>query len=88
MTKTSGDYHTWAEAWAIESVRIATLAYLGIVFEKAEVDADKNLLRIDITLPRNYLEANKQYAADRLRKAGIRLEQLLDSIKLQSPPEP
>jgi hypothetical protein len=88
MTKTSGDYHTWAEAWAIESVRIATLAYLGIVFEKAEVDADKNLLRMDITLPRNYLEANKQYAADRLRKAGIRLAQLLDSIKWPSPPEP
>ena len=88
MTKTSGDYHTWAEAWAIESVRIATLAYLGIVFEKAEVDADKNLLRIDITLPRNYLEANRVYAAQQLTKAGVRLAQLLDSIKWQSPPEP
>ena len=32
LTKTPGDCHHWAEAWAIESVRIATLAYLGIAF--------------------------------------------------------
>ena len=88
MTKTSRDYHGWADAWVIESVRIATLAYLGIVFEKAEVDADKNLLRIDIKLPVNYLEANRVYAAQQLTKAGVRLAQLLDSINWPSVAEP
>jgi hypothetical protein len=63
MTKTPGDFHGWAEVWMIESVRIATLAYLAIVFQRAEVDADNNLLRIDIKLPLNYLGANRVYAA-------------------------
>jgi S1/P1 Nuclease len=88
VARTAGDYHEWAQAWAVESVHVAALAYLAIVFEKAEFDANKSFLRINIKLPANYLEANKQYAADRLRKAGIRLAQLLDSIKWQSPPEP
>jgi hypothetical protein len=87
-TKTPGDFHGWAEAWAIESVRIATLAYLGIIFQKAEVDADKNLLRIDIELPVNYLNANRAYAAQQLTKAGGRLAQLLDSINWPSVAEP
>ena len=53
----------------MESVRIATLAYLAIVFQRAEVDADNNLLRIDIKLPLNYLGANRVYAAQQLTNA-------------------
>jgi len=79
-TKTPGDLYGWPEVWVIESVRIAALAYLGIVFQKTEVDADKNLLRIDIELPVNYLDANRVYAARQLTKAGVRLAQLLDNI--------
>ena len=79
-TKTPGDLHGWPEVWVIESVRIAALAYLGIDFQKTEVDADKNLLRIDIELPVNYLDANRVYAARQLTKAGVRLAQLLDNI--------
>ena len=88
MTKTAGDYHGWAEAWAIDSVRIAALAYLGICFEKAEFAPDKNPSRIEVTLPANYLQANKAYAAEQLMRAGVRLAQLLDSIRWQSFAEP
>ena len=78
---TPGDYHGWAQTWAVESVRIATLAYLAIAFEKAEFNTDKQLIRINIRLPTNYLEANQPYAREHLMKAGVRLAQLLDSIK-------
>jgi S1/P1 Nuclease len=81
IAMTSGDYHDWALAWAVESVRIATLAYLAIAFEKAEFNADKQLIRINIRLPINYLEANQTYTRLQLTKAGVRLAQLLDSIK-------
>ena len=68
-------------------MRIAALAYLGIVFEKAQFDADKSLLRIDIQLPANYLDANRVYAARQLTKAGVHLAQLLDSINWPSAAE-
>jgi hypothetical protein len=35
--RTPGDYHQWAEAWVVESVREARAAYEGIVFQEAEV---------------------------------------------------
>jgi hypothetical protein len=88
MAKTPGHFHGWAEVWVIESVRIATLAYLGIIFQKAEVDAEKKLLRIDIGMPANYLDANRAYAAQQLTKAGVRLAQLLDSINWPSVAQP
>jgi hypothetical protein len=81
IAMTSGDYHDWALAWAVESVRIATLAYLAIAFEKAHFNPDKQLIRINIRLPINYLEANQTYTRLQLTKAGVRLAQLLDSIK-------
>ena len=58
MANTPGDYHRWAEAWAVDSVRIY------------------------------YLETNKVYAAGQLMRAGVRLAQLLDSIKWQTFAEP
>jgi hypothetical protein len=48
-----------------------------------EFDTNQNLVRINITLPTNYLEANKGYAAKQLSLAGVRLAQLLDSLKWQ-----
>jgi hypothetical protein len=81
IAMTPGDYHAWSEAWAVESVRIATLAYLAIAFEKADFNADKQLIRINIQLPINYLEVNQIYARQQLTKAAVRLAQLLESIK-------
>jgi hypothetical protein len=82
-TKTPGDYHHWAEIWAIESVRIAALAYRSIEFGSPDFDADQHLLRINITLPTNYLETNRAYAAEQMARAGVRLAQLLDSLRWQ-----
>jgi hypothetical protein len=83
MTKTPGDYHHWAEIWAIESVRIAALAYRGIKFGTPDFDANQHLLRINITLPTNYLETNREYAAEQLARAGVRLAQVLDTLRWQ-----
>jgi len=83
MAKTPGDYHQWAQVWAIESVRIASLAYEGITFGTPEFDSSQHLTRINITLPKNYLENNRGYAAQQLARAGVRLAQLLDSLKWQ-----
>jgi hypothetical protein len=83
MGKTPGDYHNWPEIWAIESVGVANLAYRGITFGKADFAADQHLLQINITLPTNYLERNRAYAAQQLARAGVRLAQLLDSVKWQ-----
>jgi hypothetical protein len=81
MAKTPGDYHKWAEVWAIESVQTAVLAYRGIMFGAPEFDTSQHLVGIKITLPTNYLEANKGYAARQLSLAGVRLAQLLDSLQ-------
>jgi S1/P1 Nuclease len=81
MAKTPGDYHHWAEVWAIESVRIAALAYRGITFKTVELDPNQHILRINIDLPTNYLDSNKGFAAQQLARAGVRLAQLLESIK-------
>jgi S1/P1 nuclease len=78
---TAGDYHRWAELWAVESVRVATLAYLGISFGKAIFDANGNLARIEIKLPADYLKTNVPYAAVQLTVAGVRLARLLEAIK-------
>ena len=83
MAKTPGDYHKWAEAWAIESVRIAALAYRGVTFGMADFDTNQHLVRIQITLPTNYLETNRAYAAQQLARAGVHLAQLLDSVGWQ-----
>jgi len=83
IAKTPGDYHSWAETWSIDSVRIASLAYLGFAFGTPELDIDQNLVRIDMTLPAKYLDNNKVYAAEQLTRAGVRLARLLDRIKWQ-----
>ena len=81
--RTPGDYHEWARLWAIDSVRIAALAYRGISFGIAEFGADGSLSRIEISLQPGYHESNKARAALQLAKAGVHLAQLLDSIDWQ-----
>jgi len=79
--RTPGDYHEWAKLWAIDSVRMAALAYRGINFGIAAFDADGHLSRIEISLAPGYHESNKARAALQLAKAGVHLAQLLDSIE-------
>ena len=78
---TAGDYHRWAETWALESVKIACAAYTGIRFNSVETMGDPNSLWISITLPADYEKKNTSVAAQQLTKAAVRLAQLLDRIR-------
>jgi S1/P1 Nuclease len=75
---TTGDYHTWPERWAIDSVQQARRAYRNIKLDAATIDGQH--LRIAVQLPDGYLEENRSLAATQLVKAGLHLAQLLNSL--------
>ncbi len=75
----AGDYHSWAEAWATESLLAARQAYAGITFGPAEVE-DGTLRRISITLPPHYDASAVPLARERLAQAGCHLAELLNAI--------
>jgi S1/P1 nuclease len=78
---TPGDYHRWAESWALESVKAANQAYTGIRFNSVETMGGPNSLWIAISLPPDYEEKNRALAMHQLLKAGVRLAQLLDRVR-------
>jgi S1/P1 Nuclease len=78
---TPGDYHHWAETWALESVRVANTAYAAIQLKSYETMDEPNSLWISILLPPAYEEQNRVVAAEQLAKAAVRLAQLLDQIR-------
>jgi len=79
VSPTMGDYHTWPEQWAIDSVQEAQEAYRNIRFNSATIDGPR--LRISVQLPSDYTEMNQLIAAQQLTKAGVRLAQLLNAIQ-------
>ena len=80
---TPGDYHEWAQRWAIESVQVARLAYQGITFKNPTFDASQRLHRIEVELPKDYIPINSQRAAAQIARAGAHLSQLFDKIRWQ-----
>jgi hypothetical protein len=78
VESTTGDYHTWAEQWAIDSVQQARKAYQNIKFDSARIDGQR--LRITVQLPTAYMDENRSLAAIQLAKAGMHLAQLLNSL--------
>jgi hypothetical protein len=78
VSPTTGDYHTWPEQWAIDSVREARKAYRNIEFHAATINGQR--LRITVQLPTGYIDANRSLAASQLAKAGLHLAQLLNSL--------
>jgi S1/P1 nuclease len=78
---TPGDYHRWPETWALESVKLANAAYLGIRFNSVETMGERDPLWISITLPHDYENKNKTLAAQQLVRAAVRLAQLLDRLR-------
>lgn len=76
---TPGDYHTWAEQWATESLAAARQAYAGIAFGAAEMK-DGRLERIHIKLPPDYDATAVPLARKRLAQAGVHLAELLNAI--------
>jgi hypothetical protein len=79
VSPTAGDYHVWAEQWAIDSVQQAQQAYKNIMLGSASIDAQR--LRVAIELPNNYTDSNQPIAAEQLAKAGLHLSQLLNAIQ-------
>ena len=75
---TTGDYHTWPERWAIDSVQEARKAYRNIKFDAATIDGQH--LRITVQLPTAYIDENRSLAATQLAKAGMHLAQLLNNL--------
>jgi hypothetical protein len=78
VSPAAGDYHTWPEQWAIDSVQQARTAYRNIRLDAASTDGQR--LRIAVQLPTGYIEYNRSVAATQLAKAGTRLAQLLNSL--------
>jgi hypothetical protein len=77
----TGDYHTWPEQWAIDSVQQAQKAYRNIEFTAAAIAGQR--LRITIQLPSDYVDKNQAITAQQLAKAGFRLAELLNAIRWQ-----
>jgi hypothetical protein len=76
---TMGDYHTWPEQWAIDSVKQARKAYQDLEFGAATIDGQR--LRITVQLPTGYIDENRSLAARQLAKAGLHLAELLNVIQ-------
>jgi hypothetical protein len=74
-----GDYHTWPEQWAIDSVKQARKAYQDLEFSAATIDGQR--LRITVQLPTGYIDENRSLAARQLAKAGLHLAELLNVIQ-------
>jgi hypothetical protein len=78
VNPTGGNYHSWPERWAIDSVQQARKAYRNIEFDPATIDGQR--LRITVQLAATYVGTNQAVAAEQLAKAGMHLAQLLNSI--------
>lgn len=80
--ETPGDYHGWPEQWATESAKVATdQVYPGLVYGAEVPKTEKHGRQIAITLPDGYVERAEPVVEDQLAKAGLRLADLLNSIK-------
>lgn len=77
----SGDYHDWAQHWALDTLTESRTAYQGFTFGKAVVDSSGQLKRIQIKMAiDSYKQANEPVAAEQLAKASFRLAELLNRI--------
>ncbi len=80
---TPGDYHSWAEAWATDSVHEAAAVYRGLIFTNAKVSGAserKTLESIEAELPKDYETKQKPRAQAQLAKAAFHLAELLNAI--------
>jgi len=69
-SKTPGDYHQWAEAWASDSVQIAATAYSGLTFSNPVFNTHHGLRQIFIVLPNNHESDRTKCVKQQLIKAG------------------
>jgi hypothetical protein len=82
---TSGDYHDWAKLWAVESVRVADVAYEEVQFGDAVLSEDRASVQISVSLPPNYVDASVVLVTRQLAKGAARFSQLLEKIAWPQP---
>ena len=80
------DYHAWAAAWAVDSLKEAGHVYDGLQYDSVVYALDQQtnktkMQKILITLPVNYATQQASRAAAQLAKAGSHLALLLNSIQ-------
>jgi hypothetical protein len=81
--RTTGKPQGWAAKWASDSMKQAIGAYADVEFGAATFDQHGDLKKIDVTLKpstQDYRAKNAQVVKEQLRKGGIHLAQLLNSI--------
>jgi len=81
---TAGDYHTWAEKWADESLQLANDAYgqltFGHVTWKTDANGRQTIKSIAITFPTDFEKRETAVVSHRLARAAARLSDLLNRI--------
>jgi len=79
--KSTGNHHHWADAWAEDSLKVASSAYRDLRFKEATFNAHHGLRQITIDLPDRYTEIHTKEVETQLAKAGFHLAELLNAIK-------
>lgn len=83
-SKSTGKHGTWAAKWAGESMRLAKLAYADIAFGEAKLNSHDELASMKVTLQPTVQAYRDKFMPDakkQVRKAGLRLAQLLNAIE-------
>ncbi len=82
---TPGDYHSWAAAWATDSVKESKGVYDGLTFNSVTFDANGKIqsIQVDNLSGSSYDQNQAQRAEAQLEKAGAHLALLLNSIKIK-----
>ena len=77
---TPGDFHTWAESWASESIVLAHGAYQGIQLGHCTLKNDGTIAKIQIVKPADYVQEQSPVVEAQLSKAALRLATLLNLV--------
>jgi hypothetical protein len=80
---TLGDYHSWAQSWAMQSVGEAREAYKGIKFFNPTI-SEGRIRRIKIKLPQYYIGKQVERTFIQLVRASYHLASLLNRIQWQT----
>jgi hypothetical protein len=85
---TPGDFHTWPESWASESIVLAHGAYQGIQLGHRTLKNDGTIAKIQIVKPADYTQEQSPVVKAQLSKAALRLATLLNLVLDQPTPVP
>jgi len=86
--KPTGDHHTWAAAWATDSLHVAATSKAyefaranGVVHDNHQGELWMSMDLSGAPTKRQYITSHIQIMKDQLSKAGVRLAELLNHIE-------